>query len=179
MNNNINSLNAQNFDNWTNSEANYKKLENGEEIEDFKMFDFNASSYSSDIKDFAQEYINLYDNNGDGVWNREEFINMALGGQDIPDEYKEQISQFLGERFDALNLDNNKDSIDAKEFATELFLSDLDLKKFAETDGSLVDSLDGKVDYLQYNLNADPDYVDYDYIQELKSAIYNNFYAES
>lgn len=169
---------VKNFDNWTNSEENFNKAVSGEQVEDFQLFEFNAPTYSKDIKNIAQEYINLYDENGDGEWNKEEFVKMALGGQEIPAGLEDAYADLFGKAFDDLNLDDKKDSINSAEFASQLFIGDLDLQKFADTDGSLVDSLDGKINYVQYNLNSDPDYVNYDYVQDLKSAFYNNFYAD-
>ena len=70
---------AMDFNNWTNSSENYEKtFQKGQEVEEFQMFEFNASTYSSDLKDFAQEYIDSFDKDGDGSWNKDEFISMAL-----------------------------------------------------------------------------------------------------
>lgn len=169
---------AKAFDDWTNNPENFNNFAAGKEVEDFQLFEFNPGNYSKDIKNIAQEYINLYDENGDGEWNKEEFVKMALGGEEIPAGLEDAYADLFAKAFDDLNLDDKKDSINAEEFASQLFVGDLDLKKFAETDGSLVDSLDGKVNYIQYNLNSDPDYVDYDYVQDLKAAFYNNFYGK-
>lgn len=75
---------AVNFDNWTNSAENYQTtFVEGKKVEEYKMFDFEASTYSTDLKEFAQDYINLYDKDDDGKWDRNEFISMALNQEDI------------------------------------------------------------------------------------------------
>ena len=55
--NNSTSAKKVEFDEWSGGDNNYNKAMNGEKVEDFKMFDFNPSSYSSDLKEFSQEYI--------------------------------------------------------------------------------------------------------------------------
>ena len=73
------------FNEWTNSSENYAKNQNGEKVEDFEMFNFNASTYSSDIKGFSQEYINKYDADQDKNWNYSEFVDMATEGKENGD----------------------------------------------------------------------------------------------
>ena len=68
------------FDDWTNSEENYNKSLNGEQVEDFQLFDLNLSSYSSDLKNFAQSYIDKYDADKDSSFNYSEFVNMCTNG---------------------------------------------------------------------------------------------------
>lgn len=69
------------FEKWTSSAENYEKALNGENVEDFALFDFNASTYSKDMKDFSQNWINKYDADKDGNWNYAEFVNMASEGE--------------------------------------------------------------------------------------------------
>ena len=265
------------FEKWTMSEENYTKALNGEEVEDFEMFEFDASTYSSDIKEFSQEYINLYDEDKNGELNLNEFITMSSSGQDnaellqtaseiynIQKEATQEnvmnvydkdgdgglgfgeflnsihydLSNFkyqdiidLKEVFDVMNTDNkegnennvlsvdeiivgtletigneydtqtiklqhdmynlykeqfstfsfdeNKETINAGEFASVLYSSDLDLENYAAT-GDIASSIDGKLNYLNYqtlpmlDINSDS----YKTIQSERADFYNNFYAE-
>ncbi len=158
---------AVKFDNWTNSEENYNKAVNGEKVEDFQIFDFNPSSYSKDIKEFAQEYIDLYDTDGDGKWDKDEFTRMSLGGAEIPEGMEDQFNELFSKLFDALNLDDDKDSINAGEFASALFIADAD----AETGDP-----DGKINYNDYsNLGA---LTQDDNIQGVRKDFYDYFYGQ-
>ena len=169
---------GQEFNNW-NSMENGNKFLAGENIDDFEMFDFNPSTYSKDLKEFAQDYIDLYDEDKNGQWDYDEFYNMATDGVDVPPEQEEQYKQMFKALMGNMNLDGDGENITAEEFAAELFASDLDLEKFAQTDGSLVDSLDGKVNFFQYNANADPSNPNYDYIQFLKADFFEHFYGNN
>lgn len=84
------------FDAWNQG---YDIDENGN-VEDFSMFEFNPSTYSKDLKDFAQKYINKFDKDGDGELNQDEFTEMAL------DEYTQTA---LGT--DAEQLKSNYDTV--------------------------------------------------------------------
>lgn len=169
---------AQEFTNW-NSEENGNRFLAGEQVDDFKMFDFQASSYSKDLKGFAEEYIDLYDADKDGQWNSDEFYEMATDGANIPEELEAEAKEMFKSLMGNLNLDGDAENITAEEFAAELFAGDLDLEKFAETDGSLVDSLDGKVNFYQYNANADPTDPNHSYIQDLKADFFKHFYGDN
>lgn len=123
------------FENWTNSPENYNKaIVENKKVEEFKMFDFQPSTYSSDLKEFAQDYIDLHDKDGDRNWDRDEFISMALAQDDISllkdthyfigelTKYYEQImeaddlnkdnswskDEFLNYYFNALDIDRSK-----------------------------------------------------------------------
>ncbi len=92
---NVNS--ASSFDNWANSAENYNKSISNEEVEDFSMFeDFDLGSYSSDLNEFSQDYIDLYDEDKDGSWNYEEFAEMALGGTADLDTIQSQADLYNG-----------------------------------------------------------------------------------
>ena len=94
--------NADNYNNWQNSSENFSKSCNGEKVEDFKMFDFNAETYSSDLKEFAQEYINKFDSNKDGKLNENEY--WELNG--LSDAEKSEIYQshaIISEKVDVYN----------------------------------------------------------------------------
>ena len=169
---------AKQFDNWTNNEANYEKALNGEKVEEFKMFDFNASTYSSDLKQFAQDYIDLYDSNGDGKWDKDEFVKMAIGEAEIPEGMESAYAEFFAESFKALNLDDDEESINAGEFATMLYAADMDWNNYAQT-GNIAASLDGKADYAQYQgfssmVEGDPSY---DILRSERKDFYDAFYA--
>ena len=148
---------AQQFNNWTNNEANFEKAVNGEKVEEFKMFDFNPSTYSSDLKQFAQEYIDLYDSNGDGKWDKDEFVKMALGEEEVPEGLESAYAELFADSFNALNLDDDKETINAGEYATMLYASDinwdgylLDLQSNKINSEGIESYTDGKVDYLHY-----------------------------
>ena len=91
---------AKNFDNWTNSSENYDKSINGEQVEEFSMFESkNLATYSSDLKQFSQEYINMWDADGDGAWSKEEFIAMSTAGEGIPESIPEETQKAYAELF--------------------------------------------------------------------------------
>ena len=175
---------AKNFDNWTNSSDNYNKALEGEQVEEFSMFDSkNLGTYSSDLKQFSQEYIDMWDADGDGSWSKEEFITMSTAGEGIPETIPEETQKAYAELFDALyenlNLDNNKESISASEFASYLYAADMDWEKYAET-GSVADSVDGKLDYVAYQglssiMEGD---AGYEQLQAEKADFYNYFYKD-
>ena len=175
----INLVNAQKFNNWTNDESNYQKALNGEKVDEFKMFDFNPSTYSSDLKNLAQEYINLYDANGDGVWNKDEFVKMAVGEEEIPEGLESAYADFFAKSFDALNLDSDKDNINAGEYATMLYASDMDWNNYIAT-GNVASSLDGKADYTQYQVYSSMTEGDdgFDVLKNERKDFYDAFYAE-
>lgn len=195
------STRINNFDNWTNSQENYEKSLNGEKVEDFKMFDFDSSSYSSDLKEFSQEYIDKYDKNKDENWNYSEFVDMATNSQEsalglfcgkvansvlnffgIKNEktqLKSDMYDLFKEQFSTFSFDDNAKKINAGEVASVLYSSDLDLQNYAAT-GNISSSIDGKLDYNNYQsfplLGVESD--SYKVIQTERSDFYNYFYGE-
>ena len=169
---------ADKFDKWTNSEENYKNFIEDKPVDEFEMFDFDASSYSKDLKNFAQEYINKYDADNDSVMNKSEFVKMASGGEEIPKEMEEQFNALYDELFNNLNLDEKNDEINAGEFASFLYMADLDLENYAQT-LDLASSLDGKLEYGQYQALSSllPSDKGFDILQSKKQDFYNHFYA--
>lgn len=170
---------ADKFDEWTNSEENYEAAINGEKVDEFKMFDINLATYSSDLKDFSQEYINKYDEDGDGAWNIDEFTNMATAGAGIDEENKEEYEVLYNQLFTNLNIDDNKDVINAAEFASFLYTADVDWDNFNKTNGDVASSIDGKLDYLNYQTFSSLEkgtklFEDHQYQKE---EFFTNFYA--
>lgn len=167
------------FDEWTNSEENFNKSNSGENVDDFQMFELNLSSYSSDLKDFAQEYLNKYDTNGDGEWNKEEFVSMASANQEISEEFKAEYEALYDQLFSDLNLDDNKDTINAGEFASYLYAADMDWDNYSST-LDVASSIDGKLDYNNYQAlsSLEPGSSAHAKLQAEKQDFYNNFYAE-
>lgn len=186
---------AQQFDNWTNNEQNYKKAINGEKVEQFEVVDMEGDKpYNQALKDFAQEYIDLYDKNDDGVWNFDEFMEMSCG--ELINQEMEFYKEFCNEEqleavrkdltnllapsnkmyFDILNLDDKKDEINAGEFATMLLMGDLDLEKYEEY-GISSDSVDGKIDYTQYQVIGGDTTTKW--IQNERKDFYDYFYADN
>ena len=175
---------AKNFDNWTNSSDNYNKALNGEKTEDFEMFKAGSlQTYSSDLKKFSQDYIDMWDSDGDGSWSKDEFIMMSTGGEGIPTDLSEDVQAQYAQLFDDLyanlNLDNNKDSISSGEFASYLYASDMDWENYAQT-GDVSSSVDGKLDYTTYQGLASIMEGDagFETLQSEKADFYNYFYAE-
>ena len=175
---------SSNFDNWTNSADNYNKSINGEQVEEFSMFKAdNLDNYSKDLKNFSQEYINMWDSDGDGAWSRDEFVMMATAGEgvpsDAPAELAQQYNELFDQLYDNLNLDDNKDSISAGEFASYLYASDMDWAKYAET-GDVSAAIDGKLDYVAYQglSSLMPGDEGFEKLQSEKADFYNFFYAE-
>ena len=174
---------AKNFDNWTNSSDNYNKALQGEQVEEFQMFKADdLQTYSSDLKKFSQDYIDMWDSDGDGTWSKDEFIAMSTGGEGIPTDVSEdvqaQYAQLFNELYSNLNLDDNKESITSGEFASYLYATDLDWQNYANT-GDVASSLDGKIDYSTYQGLASIMEGDagFEVLQSEKSDFYNAFYA--
>ena len=175
---------AKNFDNWTNSTENYNKALNGEKAEEFEMFKANdLQTYSSDLKKFSQDYISMWDADGDGSWSKDEFIAMSTGGEGIPTDVPQDVQSQYVQLFDALfanlNLDDNKDSINSGEFASYLYASDMDWDTYAQT-GDVSSSVDGKLDYTTYQGLASIMEGDagFEVLQNEKADFYNYFYAQ-
>ena len=63
------------FDAWSNSEA---------AQDEFTMFNLDLSTYSKDLNEFAQSYIDSYDSDGDSNMSFEEFVQMASNGEQNP-----------------------------------------------------------------------------------------------
>lgn len=171
--------NSDKFDEWTNSEENYNKSIKGEEVDSFKMFNLDLSSYSSDLKDFSQEYIDKYDADGDGSWNKEEFISMATAGEGIPEQSSAEYTALYDQLFSDLNLDDDKKTINAGEFASYLYAADMDWGNYAKTN-DVASSIDGKLDYNNYQaLSAlDPNSNAHSTLQAQKQAFYDNYYTK-
>ena len=168
---------ANRFDKWTNSKNNYQKAINGDNVKDFKMFKFNPSEYSKNLNEFSQSYIKKYDKNNDGVWSKEEFINMATAGEGIPET--DGATEVYNDLFSNLNIDDKGDEISSTEFASFLYTSDVDWDKFRQTGGSVIDSIDGKINYINYqNLSSLSSNSEQNQIlKEQKESFYNQFYA--
>lgn len=171
--------NIADFEEWTSSEENLEKSLNGEKVDDFEMFELDLSSYSKDLKGFSQEYVNSWDSDGDGKWNKEEFISMSTSGQEIPEDQKDSMNAMFEKMFNDLNLDDDKDSISAEEFATYLYASDMDWDNYAKT-GDVASSIDGKLNYDNYQAFSALE-SDSNAAKTLKNErldFFNNFYAE-
>ncbi len=170
---------ADKFDDWTNGEDNFNAVVAGEEVEEFEMFDLDLSTYSTDLKEFSQEYIDKYDEDGDGSWNIQEFTNMASAGAEIDEEYKDEYQALYQQLFEDLNIDDNADAINAAEFASFLYTADVDWDNFYETDGDVASSIDGKLDYLNYQSlsSLERGTEQYENHQYQKKAFFDNFYA--
>ncbi len=167
------------FDEWTNSEENYEKFIEEKPVDEFEMFDFNAKTYSKDLKNFAQEYLDKYDEDNDKVMNKSEFIKMASGGEEIPKEPETQFNALYDDLFANLNLDENADYINAGEFASFLYMADLNLDEYINQLGTgNVDFsalLDAKLDYGNYQ--AISSITNNSTLNSMKSDWYNSFYA--
>ena len=274
VNGNISQI-VQKFDEWSGGENNYNKAMNGEQVEDFKMFDFNSSTYANDLQNFAQEYINAYDSDGDSNMSFSEFVSMSSNGFENADllqsanevfefnkgvyqdsvipqfdkdgdgelglnefstalgydlssldaetkgavkdlfnsmntelnpenknqtlnagellvclntdiqgidtatlKYQSDLYNMYTEAFNDFDMDNNKESINAGEFATMLYSSDLDWSKFANT-GDFTTAVDGQLDYLDYQtLPMITKGMDgYEALHQTKQKFYNEFYS--
>lgn len=66
---------VEGFDAWSNSET---------PQDEFTMFNLDLSTYSKDLNEFAQSYIDSYDADSDSNMNFEEFVNMASNGEQNP-----------------------------------------------------------------------------------------------
>ena len=175
---NFNVNQAQNFDNWTNSGVN---TQSGKE-EDFKMFDINLQTYSKDVKQFAQDYIDMYDTDGDKQLSYDEFVNMATGGAEIPDEYKSALDDLFHSAFDSLNADKDKEHISAGEYAAMLMTADIDQEYLSKSDGDLAGAIDGKLNFVNYSAYSSltpEDGQQYENWMFQKNILYENFYGEA
>ena len=130
---------AEVFDNWTNSSENYNNFINGGQVEDFQLFDYNSlgdtkneriSGYKQELNQFAQEYIDQYDSDGNSSLDMDEFINMQAQsyketfGEELNTD-AETVAYGLQQQFNSLNaLDQDSSSISANEFAAFLGVAD-------------------------------------------------------
>ena len=182
---------AQLFDKWTN--GNYNKSSDGN-VEPFKAVDMEGDKpYNQALKDFSQEYINLFDVDKNGSLNFDEFMEMSCGeliNQEmdfykdyfneeelagIRQDLKEILTPMNKEYFDHLNLDEQTDEINAGEFATMLLMGDLDLEKY-EQFGISSDSIDGNIDFAQYQTMSGDTTTKW--VKQERQDFYNYFYAE-
>lgn len=170
---------ADKFDEWTSSEDNYEKSLAGEEVEEFEMFELDLSTYSSDLEKFAQEYMDKYDADGNGSWDKTEFINMASAGVEVPEGMEEEMNALYDQLFEGLNLDDDKESISAKEFAAYLYASDLDWDNYVATEFDVASSIDGKINYDNYQAlsGLDTESDAYATLQRHKQYFYDAYYA--
>jgi|GEM_PF-4030282 len=164
---------ADKFDDWTNDKSNYQDVLNGGNGGEFQMFEFNPNSYSKDLKEFSKEYIDKFDDDKDGQWNREEFKKMAANGAELTKE----MDEMLNKAFDGLNLDDKKEAISPEEFASQLYITDLDLNNYAKTLNA-ASSLDGKFTFDEYQGKSSimPGDKGFETLQKQKADFFNHFY---
>lgn len=190
------------FDDWTNSKENADKLVNGEQVDGFQMFDLNLSTYSSDIKGFAQEYINKYDKDEDSSFNYSEFVDMCTNGVESAGGLKfakfmnDALMGIFGKSFTSLqekaalhdemqiqfgtfSFDEDSTKISAGEFASVLYTADLDLNNYAAT-GDVASSVDGNLSYENYQGLAmiTPGVEGYETLQYERQDFYDTFYKK-
>lgn len=190
------------FDDWTNSKENADKLVNGEQVDGFQMFDLNLSTYSNDIKGFAQEYINKYDKDEDSSFNYSEFVDMCTNGVESAGGLKfakfmnDALMGIFGKSFTSLqekaalhdemqiqfgtfSFDEDSTKISAGEFASVLYTADLDLNNYAAT-GDVASSVDGNLSYENYQGLAmiTPGVEGYETLQYERQDFYDTFYKK-
>ena len=188
------------FDDWTNSKENADKLVNGEQVDGFQMFDLNLSTYSNDIKGFAQEYINKYDKDEDSSFNYSEFVDMCTNGVESAGGLKfakfmnDALMGIFGKSFTSLqekaalhdemqiqfgtfSFDEDSTKISAGEFASVLYTADLDLNNYAAT-GDVASSVDGNLSYENYQGLAmiTPGVEGYETLQYERQDFHDTFY---
>lgn len=136
---------ADEFNAWT---TNPDTDVNGN-VEDFSMFNFNASTYSKDLKDFAQKYIDKFDKDGDGELNQDEFT--ALSGFN-PEELKtnyENLSKLISMYQEMFVSEHDKDK-DGVLNKNEFFeLNNIDTSKLTEEEKEYWNNI-----YESYNINS-------------------------
>ena len=108
---------VEGFDKWSNSET---------PQDDFAMFDIDLSTYSKDLKNFAQSYIDNYDSDEDSYMSFNEFVTMASNGEQNPEllsvasqiynNYKEVYEKQIIPPVDA----DNDGSLNSDEFLVAL-----------------------------------------------------------
>ncbi len=111
---------AKKFDDWTNDEQNQNNALNGnfDDIPVFKMEGITQDTYDSDIYNFSQSYIDLYDDGEkDGVWNKDEFIKMATGGLSLSEQLAADAQSYVSELYTDDIFDNGDGIIDNAEKA--------------------------------------------------------------
>ena len=190
------------FDDWTNSKENADKLVNGEQVDGFQMFDLNLSTYSNDIKGFAQEYINKYDKDEDSSFNYSEFVDMCTNGVESAGGLKfakfmnDALMGIFGKSFTSLqekaalhdemqiqfgtfSFDEDSTKISAGEFASVLYTADLDLNNYAAT-GDVASSVDGNLSYENYQGLAmiTPGVEGYETLQYERQDFHDTFYKK-
>ncbi len=171
---------ADKLNNWNSSE-NAEAYDNGEEIDDLEMFDYDQDTYIEDVEAYAQEFINKYDEDGDGNWNQAEFNAMASDGVEIPEEDAAEFSKLYKTLFEDFQMDEDNETISAGEFASQLIMGDIDWANCAENTpiSELVGSkVDGNLNFENYNsVSADPTLDTYEDDLSTRKDIYDNYYA--
>ena len=104
---------------------------------------------------------------------------MATAGAGIDEENKEEYEVLYNQLFTNLNIDDNEDVINAAEFASFLYTADVDWDNFNKTNGDVASSIDGKLDYLNYQTFSSLEkgtklFEDHQYQKE---EFFTNFYA--
>ena len=161
----------------------------GQAVDDFQMFNFDASTYSSDLLAFSQQNIAQYDEDQDGEWNFEEFYAMAIDGIEIPEGMEDVYKGMFQYIFDNMQFDDESKTITAQEYAVQLFAGDVDMKSFMESISGqensselfskLASCLDGAINFLQYQQKDDFGYEYYDQLKQLQSIFYTSFYKNN
>lgn len=173
---------ADELQEW-NSYDNAIKYSNGEEIEEFQMFDalgenMSDKEYFAALQSFSQSFIDKYDSNDDGLMDETEFEMMATDELGV-EEYAKQITQkevdFMksmnGNQFeipeDLINEsitqtaqmlpEQNKTLFAAMQFdddATTISSSEF-AAQFLYADMNENGNVDGKINFLNYNTFTD------------------------
>ena len=131
---------AQRFDNWTNDEQNQNNAYNSnfDDIPVFKIEGITQETYDSDIYNFSQSYIDLYDEGEqDGVWSRDEFIKMATGGLSLSEQLAADAQSYVSELYTDDMFDNGDGIIDNAERAAAQAYREEKAKEYEEENKEL------------------------------------------
>lgn len=175
---------TQNLQDWNSTETLNKYYE-GEPIPEFKMIDISETDlnlkteeYTTELEAYAQDFINIYDEDGNGVWSYNEFSKMALDGLDTEGADLQPVYDLQTQLFNDFQMDSYADSISSKEFASQLMMGDIDWASISD-DVNIMDVVDGNLNYYNYNTMAsDPSDTQY-YESDLanRQFLYDNYFA--
>lgn len=173
------------FTDWVNSKNNYNNFLTGQDVDNFQMFDYyslgntpeeRGEKYGQEIENFAQNYINQYDLNGDKKLDFNEFINIQ----------KESYEGLFGEELNLSNTDllymlksqfDQLGSLDESDKTT----NDSDEKYVDEAGFKSLLGLDSNEDIDQYMAEFDTDgdgLISFDEYKKYNEDTYKKYYGQ-
>ena len=81
-------------------------------------------------------------------------VYTAFGIENEDIKSKAEQYDLYKDQFDRFSFDENKETINAGEVASVLYTADIDIENFNKTEGDVASSIDGKLNYIEYEAQA-------------------------